>query len=223
MTHRPAGTDRRAIPQRSQSWATRTADLLYDAKLTPNAISVFSVVLAIIAAVCLVGSGGQNIALLIIAAICLPLRLLMNMLDGMLAVEKGMHSPTGDLYNEVPDRIADLVILAGAGYASAGAWMAGGHDLGVLAGWSAASLAVLTAYVRSLGAANGVKNFFNGPMPKPIRMWLLMVGLLVQAALSGFGYGPWAIIVALLLIALGSLLTVIIRLRLIAAAMRRQQ
>lgn len=184
-------------------------------------ISVFSVIVSIIAAICLVASAGQNIVLLIIAAICLPLRLLMNMLDGMLAVEKGMHSATGDLYNEVPDRLADLVVLAGAGYAAAGTWMAGEHDLGVLLGWVAASLAVLTAYVRSLGAANGVKNYFNGPMPKPVRMWILMAALLVQAVLSGLGHGPWAILIALGIITAGSLITVVIRLRLIASAMTK--
>ena len=33
---------------------------------------------------------------------------LANMLDGLLAVEGGQQTKTGELYNEIPDRIADV-------------------------------------------------------------------------------------------------------------------
>ena len=54
--------------------------------------------------------------LLMAAAAGIQLRLLCNLLDGMLAVEEGLKSKTGDIYNEVPDRLADILILVGAGY-----------------------------------------------------------------------------------------------------------
>ena len=137
----PEGRDRRAIPQRSSRWASRAADLLARARLTPNQLSVGSVLVSVAGAGALLASAdapaGARAALLIVAAVCAPVRLLLNMLDGMLAVEKGLRSPTGELFNEVPDRIADVVFLAAAGYA------AGMPALG----WTAASLALLTAYV----------------------------------------------------------------------------
>jgi phosphatidylglycerophosphate synthase len=52
---------------------------------------------------------------LLLAAAAIQLRLLCNLLDGMLAVEGGLKTPLGELYNEIPDRLADVAILAGAG------------------------------------------------------------------------------------------------------------
>lgn len=220
----PHGLDRRAIPQRSSTWAARAADLLAAARIRPNHISIFSVVLGALAGVAFALSAtestGARIAWLLIAAAAMPLRLLMNMLDGMLAVEKGMSSPTGDLYNEVPDRLADMFVLAGAGYGVSGLVALGRVDVGVALGWSAALLAVLTAYVRSLGAAQGVKNFFAGPMPKPIRMWVMTAAAILSLLEPTLGIARgWVIVVGLIVVALGSLATVIIRLRLIAAAL----
>ena len=185
------GAARRSIPQRSTTWAARLAELLYAAKLTPNGISLGSLGFAALGALALVLSGsaaadhadGARAGWLILAAVCIPMRLLLNMLDGMLAVEKGLHTPTGDLFNELPDRVADLLLIAAAGYATAGVWVAGsnpGLDWGVLLGWLGASLAILTAYVRTLGAANGVGNFFQGPLAKPRRMWVLVIACLLS-------------------------------------------
>src|SRR5699024_7327862 len=119
-TNSPQGTDRRAIPQRSTFWAAKLADAMYAAKLTPNMVSVGSVIFAVIGAAGLIASAlvttdSARAVCLVVTASCIPLRLLLNMLDGMLAGEKGMHTPTGDLFNDVPDRIADLVLAAPAG------------------------------------------------------------------------------------------------------------
>ncbi|HHW83288.1 MAG TPA: CDP-alcohol phosphatidyltransferase family protein [Actinomycetales bacterium] len=233
------GQDRRTIPQRSTSWASRIADVLTALRLTPNSISVVSVLVAAVGAAALVFSasvdGGARVGLLVLAAVCLPLRLLLNMLDGMLAVERGMKTPTGDLFNELPDRIADLLVIAAAGYATAGVWMlgrdlgdagAGGPvggtvDVGVAIGWAAAALAILTAYVRTLGVANGVGNFFGGPMAKPPRMWVLVAAALLSILEGPLGW-PKGIVfaVAVSVIALGSLATVWVRLNRIVAALR---
>lgn len=219
------GADRRAIPQRSTRWATRIADLLARTGLTPNKISVLSLVFAVVAAVALLGtvttSPGLRALLLAIAMCAIPLRLLCNMLDGMLAVEHGLHSPAGDLFNEVPDRIADVLVLAAAGYAAAGLWMVGGHDGGVALGWSAATLALLTAYVRALGAANGVGNFFAGPMAKPHRMWVIVAACAVTLLEAPLGWPQGIVLlVALAVVAVGSVVTVILRLGLIVRALR---
>lgn len=247
------GLTRRNIPQRSTGWAQWAANLLFSAGLTPNSISVISVCFALIGAVALALSGlafptsmmavaiaegsagaaefvpwfampGSRWWLLLIAAVCIPLRLLCNMLDGMLAVEKGMDSPTGDLFNELPDRIADVLLLVGAGFATVGIWQFGGIDWGIALGWFAAVLAVLTAYVRTLGAANGVGNFFGGPMAKPPRMWILLAATLIAIAEPALALPRGAVIgIALAVIALGALITMIVRLRKITVALRKRE
>lgn len=220
------GTDRREIPQRSSRWAAKSADLLAAAKLTPNQISVGSVLFAAAGAVALICSAYADDAvsravLLAAAAACIPLRLLLNMLDGMLAVEKGMSSPVGDIYNELPDRISDVLFLGAAGTATAGLVTAGRVDVGLILGFLAAVLAVLTAYIRCLGASLGTGNFFDGPLAKPHRMWLLMIGVLVGIAEPWLPWPEgWALFCTLALISLGSLLTCARRLRRVSAALR---
>jgi phosphatidylglycerophosphate synthase len=100
------------------------------------------------------------------------LRLLANMLDGMVAERQGTSSPLGALYNEVPDRISDVATLLGMGYAI--------HSLPEL-GWAAALLAVLTAYVRAQVAFVGAPQDFSGPMAKPQRMALVIAAAILAA------------------------------------------
>jgi phosphatidylglycerophosphate synthase len=99
-------------------------------------------------------------------ALFIQLRLLANLLDGMVAVEFKKASPVGELYNEVPDRISDVVTLIGAGYA-----VGGDPALGYLA----ACVALFTAYVRAMSKAAGAPNDFRGPMAKQQRMFTVTV------------------------------------------------
>lgn len=212
---------RRPIPQRSAGWATAIAGALQRAGLRPNHISVASVLVSLVGCGCLVVSVHADDAAralsLVLAALCIPLRLLCNMFDGMLAVEGGLRTPTGELYNEVPDRISDLALLAGAGYA------ASAMDGGVTLGWLAGSLAVLTAYVRTLGVSAGAGQFFGGVMAKQQRMWTLMVGILATMIepLLNLPRG-WMLFVTLILIAAASALTVVTRLRWIARELTKR-
>ena len=210
---------RRPLASRQTRWANRAARLLADAGVTPNQISAAGMVAAMVAGMCfvLVPQAGPlgRAALLLLAALFCQLRLVCNLLDGMVAVEGGKGAPDGPFWNEFPDRVSDILILAGAGIAA---------GLPAL-GWAAAALAVLTAYVRSLGAAQGLSNHFDGPMAKPRRMWLLMLGcllsLLEPALLVPMGLPRGSVLgVVLGVIALGSLATVVIRLQLIGSDLR---
>src|SRR5687768_6993493 len=124
---------RRELATRNRSWARTVAAWLAAHGVRPNAVSIASVVAAGAAAAAFV-SGWP-----LVAAAAIQLRLLCNMLDGMLAVEGGLKTKTGDIFNELPDRIADVLILVGAGYAL--------RDLpnGPVLGWLAAVLALTTA------------------------------------------------------------------------------
>lgn len=171
--------NRRQLATRGRAWAQGLARGLARAGIKPNQISVASIVVAIGGAFAFCAahdrSGGAAAGFLVLGAIGIQLRLLCNMLDGLLAIEGGLKSKTGDLYNEVPDRVADIVLLIGAGYAFQDyAW-------GVTFGWTAAMLAVLTAYVRLLGGSLGLEQDFSGPMAKQHRMFTLTVGALAAA------------------------------------------
>ncbi len=106
------------------------------------------------------------------------IRLLCNLFDGMVAIQRNLASPIGELYNEVPDRVSDVAIMIGLGYAATGI---------PTAGWLAGLLCVFVAYVRAMGKAAGAGNDFCGPMAKPQRMALATL-LAFYMGLAPIGY-----------------------------------
>lgn len=187
--------NRRPIKARSAGWATGITDALLKKDISPNQISMASVVFALSGVAALILDSG--VVGSIICALSIQLRLLCNLLDGMVAIEGGKQSRLGSLYNEFPDRIADSVLIVGVGYAI------GYSDLG----WWGALAAALTAYVRVFGGSIGLKQCFAGPMAKQHRMALMTVALLINAAeTAAFGTHK-ALLVALVVIVIGSLIT----------------
>ena len=151
----------------------------------------------------------MRVLLFLVAAAGIQLRLLCNLLDGMVAVEGGHRTPYGDLYNDIPDRFSDIAIFLGAGYGIA-------HlPYGAVLGWVAALTAVLTAYVRLLGGAIGVTQFFRGPMAKQHRMATLTAACIVSIFEPLWHRDGLTLTFALALISLGSILGFIRRLTLI--------
>ena len=202
-----SGADRRPLASRDTAWARRIASTLARSSVTPNQISTVSIVFAALSAWALVDA--RPLAL-VGAALCVQLRLLCNLIDGMVAIEGGKQSATGALYNEFPDRIADSLFLVALGYACGVAWL----------GWLAALLAALTAYVRATGGALGLAQDFRGPMAKPHRMAVLTVACLIGAAEMQWNGTRWALFVAAVVIAAGSALTCVTRALAIARALR---
>lgn len=185
---------RRPLKSRDTSWARALSGALARRRVTPNAISVAGMVFATIGGMALAsipcGCLPRGLAL-VIGALGVQLRLLCNLLDGMVAVEGGLKGKAGDLFNEAPDRYADIALLAGVGYAVGAPWL----------GWMAAAAAVLTAYVRAFGASVGQGQDFCGPFAKPQRMFFLTMGCLAAMA------WPPALLWALWLVALGAFFT----------------
>lgn len=175
----------------------------------PNAVSIAGVGFAVVAAIALAlapgAAGNGRVVLLLAAAASIQLRLLCNLLDGMLAVEGGLKSRTGELFNELPDRLADVVILVGAGYA------ARALPYAVSLGWAAAVLAVFTAYVRVLAGSLRQRQHFIGPMAKQHRMFTLTVATLLAAGEVLTGMPSRAIALGLAAIVAGTVVTAIRR------------
>jgi len=200
--------NRRPLETRSRAWAQALARALIGSGVTPNTISVLSVVFAALGGALLVLAPG--ILGLAAAAACVQLRLLCNMLDGMVAIDGGRQTATGVLYNEIPDRIADSLLIVALGVAAGAAWL----------GWLGALGAAITAYIRVLGGTLNLPQNFGGPLAKPQRMFVMTVaclGAAVEVALIGSRY---SLLAAAWIIAVGSLLTCVLRSRRIAAALR---
>jgi phosphatidylglycerophosphate synthase len=189
--------ERRPIKTRSRAWAHRVSGMLIRAGLTPNQVSLLGVVFGLGAGALLVWRAARPLWL-IIAAGCIQLRLLCNMLDGLMAIEGEHKSPTGDLFNELPDRAEDAAILVGAGYAVQCPTL----------GWAAALAAVLTAYVRAFGGALGKPQDFCGPIAKPQRMFVVTLGCLGAAVEVLLDRQPALLRWALLLALAGTIITV---------------
>ncbi len=173
--------NRRPIAARSLGPIRALATRLAASDITPNQISQASVGFALVALTMFwatTGVGpGLDILLLLLAALAIQMRLLCNLLDGMVAVEGGKSSPTGAFWNEAPDRIADVAILWGLGIA------AGWPMVGLLCG----AMAVGTAYLRELGRGEGMAPDFGGPLAKPQRMALATAAAVLAALCLLFG------------------------------------
>ena len=105
--------------------------------------------------------------LLVIGPLFCYLRLWCNMLDGMVALASQTASARGEILNDLPDRVSDVLIFVGVAHS--------GLCSPFTAYW-AAVFAVFTAYVGMMGQAVGAKREFGGIMSKPWRMVALHVG-----------------------------------------------
>jgi len=217
---------RRPLKSRQTAWAASASRWLVRRRVRPNVISLASVGCGAVAGLALAATtifctASETVGLLLLAAAGIQLRLLCNLMDGMVAVEGGMGGPLGDLYNDLPDRFADVFVLLGAGYAVAD-WRLGSLD-GVALGWLAAVAAVLTAYVRVLGGLAGAKQYFLGPMAKPQRMAVMTVACLLAAGERLLDWPPRIFAVALAVVVVGCTVTVVRRLRRIADDLRARK
>jgi phosphatidylglycerophosphate synthase len=160
-------SNRRPLKSRGSSWAQGLARDLAKRGVSPDQISFLSLAFAFVGAGAFALSGqtfgGSRVVLLMLAALGIQLRLLCNLLDGMVAVEHGKGGPHGPIWNELPDRISDAVLMMGAGLAASPA----GAAWGVALGAACALLAVLTAYVRELGRGLGFPADSPAPWPSP--------------------------------------------------------
>jgi len=187
--------NRRPLTSRSAGWARFLAGALARSGVAPNTISVISILFGIAGAYLL---ACYPVGLpLIAAAACAQLRLLCNLLDGMVAIEGKRQSATGALFNEIPDRVADTLFIVGLGYAV---------QAPVL-GWFGALAAAVTAYIRVLGGSLGLPQDFRGPMAKQQRMAVLTGGCALGAVESYVNGTHWALTAAAWIIAAGSAVT----------------
>ena len=209
-------TSRRPIGEGFRSTARYATALCVRFNIHPDAISYASVLAAAMAAVCFWKSG-MHPWLLFVAPLFCYLRLWFNMLDGMVALAAGKASWRGEILNDLPDRISDVLIFAAVAHSG---WM------NPFVGYWAAIFALLTAYVGMFGQAVGVQREFSGMMSKPWRMVILHIGAWMTLAyfwwkegalfLGDFTILDWTCVIVIA----GCIQTMALRLKRIMAALR---
>lgn len=228
--------NRRPISQREHGWAKALTRALVKSGVTPNFISFTSIAFAAFAGLCfyaiaLAQNGGDRVLLCLGAALFCQLRLLANMMDGMVAVEGGKGGPDGPVWNELPDRFADIAVLVGAGYCVSTLGLAE-----AALGWAAAVAAVMTAYVREVAKSAGAPADFSGPMAKPHRMFVMTMAALISSTVPLWVGAPFSasspptdtpmigsiIHIALWIVLIGSVLTALNRTRRALAFLNRK-
>jgi phosphatidylglycerophosphate synthase len=148
-------------------------------RIHPDAVSYASIVASGIAGVCFWRSAHAPWLLLVAPGFCY-VRLWLNMLDGMVALASGNGGPRGEIVNDLPDRVSDIVIFVGVAHSGFCA---------PISGYWAALLALLTAYVGLLGQAVGAHREYSGVMSKPWRMVALHIGAWLTWGCFGFRGG----------------------------------
>jgi phosphatidylglycerophosphate synthase len=103
---------------------------------------------------------------LLVVPLAVALRLTCNLLDGALARRTGRVHPRGELYNELGDRTADVLMLAPV------AFVPGAIGPAV---WVGVVLALLASFTAVATRAAGGTRTYRGILSKPGRMALLTV------------------------------------------------
>lgn len=211
-------TSRRPIAATFRATAGAAVAACVRLNVHPDAVSYSSVVASLVAGICFWQSSRYPVLLLVGPLFCY-LRLWLNMLDGMVALASGKASLRGEILNDLPDRISDVLIFAGVAHSGLN------H---VAIGYWAAIFALLTAYVGMLGQAVGVQREFSGVMSKPWRMVTLHVGAWLTLGLiwagRGIHLGRFTILDwTCLLVIVGCVETIWVRLARIMAALRRKE
>lgn len=212
--------DRHPIKTRATGWARSFAAELARGGISPDLISALGLAFAVVGfgAFGLSGlsEGAARVVWLGLGLICIQLRLVSNMLDGMVAVEHRKASPIGPIWNELPVPVSDALFFIGAGY---GAVLAG-PNLGPAFGWLCAVLAASTAYVRLLGRSLGQAPDYTGPAGKIGRMAMLSVVTLASMFEGLWGWSGETLMWGLGLIAALTAVTIFRRTRSLARNLR---
>ncbi|MGZ8179789.1 phosphatidylinositol phosphate synthase [Williamsia sp. SKLECPSW1] len=170
------------------------ARVLLKAGLSPDSMTVIGTVASVASAVALFPTGH-----LLIGALLIWLFVMFDMLDGAMARARGGGTRFGAVLDATCDRIADGAIFAALGW-----WSLAHQDNRVL--FVGLMICLVTSQVISYAKARAEASGLNGNgglIERPERLIIILVG----AGVTGMGL-PWAIDVAVWVLAVGSVVTV---------------
>jgi archaetidylinositol phosphate synthase len=138
--------------------------------LDPDIVSYTAVLVAAGTGWCFYKAAESRI-LLLVAIILTLLRMTLNTIDGVMAIQRGKHSLQGEIVNALPDRYSDIFVVAGITLSPlCRDWL----------GLTALATMFLVSYTGMLGKAIGVSWQHQGPMGKVERMIITMIFALFQ-------------------------------------------
>ncbi len=165
-TYEPSS--RRPIAGMFRSTAHVFVRMAVSAGIHPDVFSYGSIVSAAIAGWFFWHSANHP-RYLMVGVVFAMFRLWLNMFDGMVALAAGKASKRGEIINDLPDRVSDVLIFTGVAHS--------GWCQPFFAYWVAIA-ALIVAYVGLFGQAVGVQREFSGVMAKPWRIVALSIGAL---------------------------------------------
>jgi CDP-diacylglycerol--glycerol-3-phosphate 3-phosphatidyltransferase len=198
-----------AVKPRFQQALRPALQFVVRRSVSANALTRAAVVVSAVGGAALAFSGDEP-RLLLVAVPIVAVRLALNALDGMLARLTDSASPTGELLNEIGDRLGDLLLLGGL-------VLAGHADLRL--GAAVLGMVALPAMVGITARAAGGERRYDGPLSKPDRM----VGLAAAALFAQLIAPTTAVTLYLAALAAGVPITALVRYRRAHAELRRGQ
>lgn len=140
----------------------------------------------------------KNPILLIVSIAFTLLRMTLNTIDGVMAIERGNLRLKGEIVNALPDRYSDIFILLGIGLSSL---------CTPLLGMLGLASVFLVSYTGMLGKAIGGNWQHHGPLGKVERLILIMIFSFLQylnltgkvSNLFNFTYFEWLMIIFVVL------------------------
>jgi phosphatidylglycerophosphate synthase len=200
-------SSRRPIAGMFRATARGAVNVAVRAGIHPDVFSYASIVAAGAAGV-LFWQSARHPKYLFLGVAFAFLRLWLNMFDGMVAVAAGKASKKGEIINDLPDRVSDVVIFIGMAHSG---WC---HRLPAY--W-VAIMALLVAYVGLFGQAVGVQREFSGIMSKPWRIVVLSIAAVATSIMvhldRPYWFGSWLFLDwANFLIIAGCAQTIVVRL-----------
>ncbi|MFN8621246.1 MAG: CDP-alcohol phosphatidyltransferase family protein [Chloroflexota bacterium] len=191
----------------AQAMLRPLVDLLVARRVPADLLTLLAVPVAALGGACLALADDRPTLLLAVPALAAA-RLVLNLLDGQVARRSGSVHPMGEVANELGDRIADVLFLGGLAFVT---------GVGALP----AAIAIVAALLASLAGiaakAAGAPRQYGGVMSKPARM----VVLAVAAPLAWLVASPAPLLLGAWLIALGSVVTLVQRVRAAGSALDR--
>ena len=152
-------------------------------RVHPDVVSYLAVALAPLTAACYIY--GADWPVLLLAAIGLILlRMALNTLDGVLAIQRGNLSLRGEIVNALPDRYSDIVLVVGIGLSPM---------CDVSLAMAAVASMLLVSYTGMFGKALGVEWQHHGPLGKVERLICVMAFTLAAFFHVRIGRGPWVL------------------------------
>lgn len=168
-----------------------------NAGITPNAVSMLSLLFAVLSGVLFYYSDASA-SMVAAAGLMVAFNSLLDAMDGLMARYLGVSSPKGDFLDHVIDRYADVLIICGIFFGGYVYW-----QIGVVAIVGVQ----LTSYLGTQAQALNLGRYYGGIIGRADRLILIMLASLVYVIYPGEIYSLSSLGWVIVIIAVGSHIT----------------